>query len=125
MARRSDDMGVLRPVALGPVHWAMIALALLTGGIHLYVAATTGEPAYAVLGIVLLAGLGVFFTRWFAPPLYLVGAVYVSLLLVAWVIAGQQLLALAIVDKLVQVALIVVFAYLLVIESGSASENGP
>lgn len=111
----------VRDVRLRPAHWLMALLAVTTGAIHVYMGVTTGETAFLVFGAVLLGGLAVFFTPYWAPALYAVGMLYVGFLIVAWVVSGMQFFRVGLVDTAVQAALILVFVYLLYTETdGSA-----
>lgn len=103
---------------LTPLHWLMILLAVTTGSIHVYVGLTDGALEFVVLGGILFGGLVVFFTDLFEPVLYLVGVLFVGVLLVVWVLGGAAIDGLGGLDKLVQVALMVVFVVLLFREEG-------
>lgn len=102
----------------------VVVAALLSAGIHLAIAATTGDNAFAVLGLGILLGFVVFFTELWEPVLYLVGALYVGVTAVVWLLAGRPQPVLGGVDKAVQVVLIVALVSLLVVETRSADEPG-
>lgn len=110
----------LRDIEWTRARIALVLLALLTAGIHFALATTTGNKTFAVLALGLLAGFVVFFTDLWQPVLYLVGAVYVGVMTVIWVLSGMPLLALAVVDKTIQALLFGLFLYLLVVEMRSA-----
>lgn len=107
----------LRDVEWTRARIALVVLALVTAGLHFALATTTGNVSFAVLALGLLAGFVVFFTDLWEPVLYLVGAIYVGVMTVVWLLAGMPQLALAVVDKTVQALLFGLFVYLLVVES--------
>lgn len=108
---------------LSPLHWLMVLLVVTTGSIHVYVGLTEGQLEFVVLGGILVGGLVVFFTDLFAPVLYLVGALFVGILLVVSVLANATIGAIEVLDKVVQVALIAVFLALLFREEGEGSDS--
>ncbi|MFP8958940.1 hypothetical protein ACLI4Y_19770 [Natrialbaceae archaeon A-CW3] len=107
---------VRRSIDWTPGYVLVVTLATLTAAIHGYIGLTTGETQFALLGLGLFAGVVVFFTVFWQPVLYLVGAVYVTTLLVIWVLSGMQFFALGVVDAVVQLALVVTFLSLFVLE---------
>ena len=104
----------LRSVEWTPARAALVIAALLTAGIHLALATTTGENVFAVLGLGLLVGFVVFLTDLWEPVLYLVGAVYVGVTTTVWVLAGMPQPLLGAVDKVIQAVLFALFVYMLV-----------
>jgi hypothetical protein len=94
----------------------MVASGLLSAGIHFAIAATSGNNAFAALGLGILLGFVAFFTDLWGAVLYLVGAVYVGVTTVVWLLAGRPQPVLGGLDKAVQAALIVSLVYLLVVE---------
>lgn len=111
----------LREIEWTPARIALVLLTFLTATFHFALSTTTGDTTFAVLAVGLLAGFVVFFTDLWEPVLYLVGAIYIGVMTVVWVLAGMPLLALAVVDKTVQAILFGLFIYLLVTEMRSAS----
>ncbi|WP_178918088.1 hypothetical protein [Natronomonas gomsonensis] len=101
---------------------ALVVLSFVSAAIHLALATTTGNHIFAVLGLGLLAGFVVFFTNFWSPVLYLVGAIYISVMTIVWVLDGAPMLTLGIVDKVVQAGLFVLFVYLLFEEGGTRGE---
>lgn len=95
-----------------------VILALATAGIHLAIATMTGQKAFAVLGMGVLAGIVVYFTELWEPVFYLVGALYLGAMSVIWLLTGMPQLLFGLADKVVQGALFVLLVYLLVTESG-------
>ena len=106
----------LRKVEWSPPKAVTVAAALLSAGINLAIATTSGNDAFAVLGLGILLGFVVFFTDLWAPVLYLVGAVYVGATTVFWLVVGRPEPILGVLDKAVQAVLIVSLVYLMVVE---------
>lgn len=111
----------LREIEWTAARLALVLLTVLTAVLHFALATTTGDTTFAALAVGLLAGFVVFFTDLWQPVLYLVGAIYVGVMTVVWVLAGMPFLALAVVDKTIQVVLFGLFVYLLVVESRSTA----
>lgn len=115
----------LRRVEWSPPKAVTVAAALLSAGIHLAIATTSGNDAFAALGLGILLGFVVFFTDLWAPVLYLVGAVYVGATTVFWLVVGRPEPVLGVLDKAVQAVLIVSLVYLMIMEmrEDAAPEN--
>lgn len=111
----------LREIEWTPARMALVLLTFLTAAFHFALSTTTGDTTFAVLAVGLLAGFVVFFTDLWQPVLYLVGAIYIGVMTVVWVLAGMPLLALALVDKAVQALLFALLIYLLVTEMQAMS----
>jgi hypothetical protein len=101
---------------------ALVVLSFVSAAIHLALATTTSNHVFAVLGLGLLAGFIVYFTNFWSAVLYLVGAIYISVMTIVWVLDGAPMLTLGLVDKVVQAGLFVLFVYLLFEESGTGGE---
>lgn len=105
-----------RTAGVRPIHWLAVVLVLVTAGIHASIGVRTGRPEFVIAGLVFVAGLLLFFTRLFRPVLYLVGAAYIALLTVMWVLAGTPFFAVGMLDAAVHVALFGLFVYLFFVE---------
>jgi len=114
----------LRKIEWRPAKAAVVVAALLSAGIHLAIATTTGDNAFAVLGLGILLGFVVFFTELWEPVHYLAGALYVGVTAVVWLLAGRPQPVLGGVDKVIQVVLVVTLVYLLVVETRRGEEPG-
>lgn len=120
MTSTGSGIGLTRDVEVRPVHWVLAALVLVTAGIHVALGVLADRAPFVILGVGFLAGLLVFFTRYFRPVLYLLGAGYVVLLTAVWVLAGTPFLAVGLIDKVVQAALFGLFVYLFFLEQPAA-----
>ncbi len=96
------------------VQWSAMALAAITGTVHLYLYATQSFVPF------LLAGLGFFIaaalmgTTFDRRVLYLGGIPFTAMQIAVWVQMGMPDFELGVFDKTVQVLLIVLLAYLFV-----------
>lgn len=118
--RLLGETGRFETASLTAVHWIALALAALTGAIHLLLAAI--YPELALRMSFLLAGLGffgaiaLFLLGYRRRLLYLIGIPYTGVQIVLWYVIVQPtpgtLYTLDVVDKTAQVLLIVLLAYL-------------
>lgn len=115
----------LRTVEWTTARIAVVGLALVSAAIHFALAATTGSEVFALLALGLLAGFVIFFTELWSPVLYLLGAIFVGIMTVVWILAGTPVFWLGAFDKVVQSALFVLFAYLFVVEQRVGEEAPP
>jgi hypothetical protein len=105
------DLGGLTHARLGAM-----ALATITGGVHLYLYATQSFVPFLLAGLGFLALAGLMATTFDHRVLYL-GAIPFTLAQIgAWIQLGMPDFVLGVADKSVQVALIALFAYLFVSE---------
>lgn len=74
-----------------PLHWAGVVLSVGIAAVNLYVGYTAGETALAVVGCSFLVGIGLFFTRFWQPVLYLLGILHIAILGVLWVLSGMEI----------------------------------
>jgi hypothetical protein len=113
----------LRDIEWTPAKGALIALSLISSGTHLALATTTGNHIFAVLALGLLAGFVVFFTSLWSPVLYLVGAIYIGVMTIVWILDGMPILYLGLVDKAAQAGLFALFVYLLFEDRPDVAES--
>lgn len=104
---------------LDGLHWTVIGLAAITGAVHLYLYVDQGFLPFLLAGLGFYGAIGLLLvTRGsYRHLLYLAGIPYTFAQIVAYYVVEQpqsigDLSMLAMVDKLVQVALIVLLAYL-------------
>lgn len=102
--------------SMTPVHWATAGLAAITGVVHLYLFATTAFEPFLFAGAVFMAAiLGMLVIPYghiARKALYALGVPFTMGQIVAWYVIDGQFTALAVGDKLVQVALILALIYL-------------
>ena len=94
-------------------HWAAVALAALTGLIHLYVGWARGRPSLALAGVGFFVGIALFLRGYRRRLLYALGMGYVLVQIALWAVfnAGEYT-TIGYVDKAVQVLLVALLGYL-------------
>lgn len=114
----ATDSGVtLRTESLTTLHWAGVALATVTGVLHLYLGVSfVTDPlgwSFLVAGVGFLGGVVAVLTDYRRRLLYLLGIPFTAGQLPAWyVVNAPDFSALGYFDKAVQVTLIVVLVVL-------------
>jgi hypothetical protein len=100
-------------VGLGSVQWLAIALALVTGILHLYAGVVEAAIPVALAGVGYLGAIGLFLLEYRRKQLYLVGILYTAVQFPLWYVAkAGEYTVVGYVDKTVQVLLIAVLAFL-------------
>lgn len=113
----TDTGTTLRTESLSSLHWLGIALAVVTGVIHLYLGALfiTSPMGWSFLaaGVGFLGGVAAVLVDYRRRLLYLLGVPFTAGQIVAWyVVNAPDFSALGYLDKVVQIALIVVLVVL-------------
>lgn len=111
----------LRP-ALGSMtgtRWTAIALAMITGGVHLYLYWTQSFVPFLLAGLGFLTMAALVPTTFDHRLLYLGGIPFTAMQIVAWVQLGMPDFQLGVADKAVQILLICLLGYLFVNERRS------
>lgn len=101
-------------------HWGAIALAGITGGVHLYLYATQSFVPFLLAGLGFLTLAGLMGTTFDHRLLYFGGVVFTLTQISAWIALGMPDFALGVADKTIQVTLIGVLTSLYVDEHRSA-----
>lgn len=110
----------------GLLHEATIALAFALAAIHFFIGffvETPGSPTsiqFVLVGVVFLAGVGVHFTPYFRPVLYLLGSLFAGLLGVFWLLGGLQYVRLGVLTGAVGTSFILLTTYLFIREEATA-----
>ena len=95
------------------IQWVAVALALLTGVIHLFVGVNRGQPSLVLAGVGFGVGITLFLANYRHYTLYLLGSGYVALQIVLWIVFQQgEYTLIGFVDKTIQVFLLVILVYL-------------
>lgn len=100
---------------LTPVHWTALSLAAVTGFIHLYLYTTEDWLPFLLAGAGFVGAIGLFFAlRSFRRPIYVAGVLFTLAQIVGYVLFPMGPVWLGVLDKAVQVALIIALGYLFV-----------
>lgn len=104
---------------LGGIEWIAIGFAAFTGAVHLYLFVDQGFMPFLLAGLGFYGAIGaIMFTKGaYRHLLYLAGIPYTLAQIVAYYVVEQpgslaDVSTLALIDKIVQVSLIVLLAYL-------------
>lgn len=109
---QSND-GYVAVTSLGALHWIAVLLAIVTGGIHLYAGFVEGRIPVLLAGLGFLGATGLFLIGYRRRVLYSVGIVYTAVQIPLWYVAkAGEYTTLGYVDKIVQIVLVLVLAYL-------------
>ena len=103
----------IRPTAAyGTLHWLAVALAAVTGAIHVYLGVVEGILPFTIAGVGFFVGIAVFLTRYWRRWFYLLAAVFTLVQIVLWIAGGTQFFTAGAIDKAVQAAFVAVVLYL-------------
>lgn len=114
MAYDIAEEGGIRPNLdrLGPLHWAGIVLAAITGAIHLYLFTTEDWLPFVLAVVGFYAAIGLLLLNVNRLYLYPLGIAYTASQIVGYLVMPLGPMWIGIVDKAVQVTLIAILAYL-------------
>lgn len=107
---------------LDAFEWAFLFLTLLLAGIHLYLGLFAASvPAvratqFVLIGVGLLVGPALFFTPYWQPLLYLLGAMFVLYLGVLWVLGGAEYFEIGVLTGVAATIFVVLALFLFVRE---------
>lgn len=103
--------------AWGPLYWVGVVLAAAIAAVNLYVGYVHSEQVFFVIGSSFLFGVGLFFTRFWHPVLYLLGVLHVGALGVLWLLSGLQYFRFGAASGVMSLALAAIALYLFVQET--------
>lgn len=101
-----------RAETMTPAHWAVAALAAITGGVHVYLYLTQGFLPFAVAAAVFFAAVVGLLLNVYRRALYALGIPFTLAQVAMWYLQGMPDFTLGVVDKAVQLALVALLAYL-------------
>ncbi len=104
----------LETETLGAPHWAAIGLASLTGLVPLSLFATQELRPFLLAGLGFFGLIGLVLLGLYRRLVYLAGIPFTFAQIAGWYVLDGNVTALAAVDKVAQVLLIALFAYLFV-----------
>lgn len=122
-------MHLRSPAELDGPDWAFVLVALALAWLHLYLGlfapAVPGRRAaqFVAIGLVLLAGPLVYFTDYWRPILYLVGATVAGSLGVLWVLDGMAYALAGLLAGVAEAALVLLGVYLFLREERFAADG--
>lgn len=105
------------------VHWMAIGLSAITGVVHLYLFVTQEFLPFLFAGLGFFGAIALILVGFHRRLVYLAGVPYVLAQMVGWYVLDGTVTALAVFDKLVQVALIALLVYLYRMESADRPES--
>ena len=130
MAKEQSYYGVFERGAIGFdrgkmswAHWLATALAAVTGAIHVLLYVNEGFPGFMVAAVVFFGAIIALLLNVYRRMLYLLGIPFTAGQIVLWVAQGMPNMSIALIDKPVQVVLIVLLGYLLANEGDLASKT--
>ncbi|MFC6733882.1 hypothetical protein [Haladaptatus sp. GCM10025893] len=106
------------------LHWLAAGLAGATGVVHLYLYWVQEFIPFLLAGLGFLAAVSLLVVGVNRRLLYAVGIPFTAMQIVVWLVQGMPDFVLGVADKTVQVALIVVLAYLFVAERRANRAHG-
>lgn len=93
--------------------WLALVLVFITGVLHLYSGVVEGRLPVLLAGVGFLGAIVLFVMNYRRRQLYLVGIVYTAVQIPLWYVANVgEFTVVGYVDKVVQVTLIILLAYL-------------
>lgn len=108
------------PTDLDALETAFLLAAVALAGVHLYLGAVAPFVAdaramqFLVVGVVLLVGPALYFTRYWRPVLYLLGATLALSLGVIWALGGMAYLGVGLLAGVAATAVLLLGVYLFV-----------
>ncbi|WP_418286146.1 hypothetical protein [Halorubrum sp. DTA46] len=108
---RLDEVG-----SWGAFYWLGLVCSVGIVGVNLYVWTLTGMPQFLAVAGSFAFGVGLFFTRFWSPALYLLGVVHVIALGVVWLLGGRAYLVLGAVNGVFSIGLLSVALSLFFVE---------
>lgn len=114
MARARRQGFSLRPdtAAFTGLHWLALALLAFTGAVHLYLYLTEGFLPFLFAGLGFFGIVFLLVIGFYRRLVYLGAIPFTVAQIVGWYVLSGDLTAIAVADKVAQVALIVLLAYL-------------
>lgn len=110
------------------MNWAFLFLTLLLAGIHLYLGLAAPfvreEHAvqFVVIALALLVGPVLYFTPYWRPVLYLLGAGFAVYLGAIWLLGGMEYLLLGVVTGVTATGFVLLAVYLFYREETASGE---
>lgn len=101
------------------VHWTALSLAAVTGAIHLYLYVTEDWLPFLLAGAGFMGAIGLFLIlKRYRRPIYVAGVLFTGIQIVGYLLFPMGPLWLGMLDKGVQVGLMIALGYLFVTTGG-------
>lgn len=101
-----------RAETMTPIHWVTLALAAVTGVVHLYLYYLQANPAFLFAGVVFFGAIIATLLNVYRRVIYALGVPFTAGQIAIWYMVGMPDMSIALVDKPVQAVLIVLLVYL-------------
>lgn len=99
-----------------PWHWLLGVLVAITGVIHVYLYVEQGFVGFLFAGVVFLAAVVAMLFNVYRRVLYAIGVPFTAGQIVLWYVQGMPDMGIAIIDKPVQLLVLVLLGYLFTVE---------
>lgn len=96
-----------------PIHWTLASLAAATGTLHAYLYVIQESLPFLFAAAVFYAAIVALLLNVYRPVLYALGIPFTAGQIVAWYALGMPDVNVAVLDKPIQIVMIVLLAYLL------------
>lgn len=104
----------LKPETVSDLGWVVVALVFLTGVFHVYAGLVEGRIPVTLAGVGFLGAILLYLMDYRRRLLYAVGILYTAVQFPLWYVAkAGEFTTVGYVDKTIQVAIIMLLAYLL------------
>lgn len=90
---------VRSPADLSSLDWVFLLLTVVLAGIHFYLGLVAPfvppvrATQFVVIGVAFIAGVVIYFTSYWRPALYLLGAAFAAYLVILWILGGTEFFA--------------------------------
>ncbi len=111
VASRRSGFG-FRTDSMTWAHWTVAALATVTGTVHVYLYVTEGFIPFLFAGLVFYGAVLAMLLNVYRRALYAIGVPFTAGQIVLWYLQGMPSFTIGVVDKVIQVALVVLLVYL-------------
>lgn len=105
------------------LHWTGVVLSIGLAAVNIFVGYAFNQFPLIVVGCSFLAGVGLFFTRFWQPILYLLGVLHVMILGVLWLLSGMPFFEWGVVTGVLSVGLAGIALYLFFTEQPASEPS--
>lgn len=109
--------------SMAPAHWLAVALAAITGTVHIYLYLNEGFLPFLFAGVVFYGAIVAILLNVFRRVVYALGVPFTAGQIGIWVLMGMPNFTLGVFDKVLQIALIALLVYLFLNENRLVPET--